>query len=72
MVVRDARLTQGLTQQDLAQVAGVSRQWIVALEKGAPRAEIGRVLEVLRALGLTTYAGIAKTEPTVTFADLDL
>lgn len=41
-----------LTQADLAHRAGVSRQWLVAAERGKDTAEIGRVLAVIRVLGL--------------------
>ncbi|MDR1387304.1 MAG: helix-turn-helix domain-containing protein [Propionibacteriaceae bacterium] len=32
--VRSARLSQGLSQAELAQAAGVGRQWLVGLETG--------------------------------------
>jgi transcriptional regulator with XRE-family HTH domain len=52
-VVRDARRRSSWTQAELAEQAGVSRQWVVALESGqAARAELGRVLSVLAALDL--------------------
>jgi DNA-binding XRE family transcriptional regulator len=35
---------------------GVSRQWIVAMEKGKPPAEIGLVLRALTALGVNLDA----------------
>lgn len=41
-----------LTQADVAHRAGVSRQWIIATEQGKDTAEIGRVLAVIRVLGL--------------------
>jgi y4mF family transcriptional regulator len=50
--VRRARAVRGWTQQDLAGHAGVSRAFVIDLERGArPRAELMRVLAVLRALG---------------------
>lgn len=36
--------------------AGVSRRWIVDLEAGKPRAELGLVLRVLSALGIPLTA----------------
>ena len=36
----------------MAYAAGVSRQWLVAVEQGKSTAEIGRVLRVVRVLGL--------------------
>ena len=40
------------SQQELAECAGVSRQWIVAVEAGKSGAEIGLLLNVLEALDL--------------------
>lgn len=54
--VRTSRRAQGLTQAQLADQAGVGRQWLVALEKGHERAELAKVLAVLSALGLVTAA----------------
>lgn len=51
--VRAARLARGWTQSELAARVGVGRQWLVGLEKGHDRAELGKVMAVLRALGLT-------------------
>ena len=50
--IRAARRAEGLTQAQLAERAGVGRQWLVALEKGHDRAELGKALAVLAALGL--------------------
>lgn len=51
--VRDARAAAGWTQAELASRAGVSRQFVINLERGnGPRAELMRVFAVLRALGL--------------------
>jgi transcriptional regulator with XRE-family HTH domain len=51
--VRDARQRRGFTQAELAGRAGVSRQFVISLERGAgPRAELGKVLSVIRALNL--------------------
>jgi HTH-type transcriptional regulator/antitoxin HipB len=52
-VVRAARRENNWTQAELGRRAGVSRQWIVALESGqASRAELVRVLAVLAVLDL--------------------
>lgn len=51
--LRDARSKRGLDQGTLAHQVGVSRQWIVAIEKGKPRAPIGLVLRTLSALGMS-------------------
>jgi HTH-type transcriptional regulator/antitoxin HipB len=51
--LRDLRLKRGLDQGSLAREVGVSRQWIVAMEKGKPRAPIGLVFRTLNALGVS-------------------
>lgn len=54
--VRAARKRRGMTQAELSARAGVSRQWLVRLERGqSPRAEMGRVLAVLGHLGLEVH-----------------
>lgn len=50
--IRDHRRRRGLDQHELAKKIGVSRQWIVEVEKGKPRAEVGLVLRALDALGV--------------------
>ena len=52
-VIRDRRIKLGLDQKSLATKVGVSRQWIVEVEKGKPRAEIGLVLRTVEALGMS-------------------
>ena len=58
--VHMVRTGLSIRQAELAARAGVSRQWIVALEQGKPSLEAGRVLRTLEALGfelvLTPYA----------------
>ncbi len=53
LLIRQARRERGMTQQQLARAAAVGRQWIVAIEAGKPRAELGKVLQTLAALDLT-------------------
>jgi HTH-type transcriptional regulator/antitoxin HipB len=55
-VIRDRRRKLRLDQKSLAAKAGVSRQWIVEVEKGKPRAEVGLILRTLGALGITLDA----------------
>ena len=50
--IRDHRRRRGLDQITLAQKIGVSRQWLVDVEKGKPRAAVGLVLRALDALGV--------------------
>ncbi len=42
-----------MTQQQLARAALVGRQWVVEIEAGKPRAELGMVLRTLAALDLS-------------------
>lgn len=55
-VVHEARTVRGYTQADLSKKAGVGRRFIVDLESGHPRAEIGLVMNVLKALDLAPRA----------------
>jgi HTH-type transcriptional regulator / antitoxin HipB len=55
-LIRDARRKKGLDQSSLAAHVGVSRQWVVAIEKGKPGAPIGLVLRTLGALGISLDA----------------
>jgi y4mF family transcriptional regulator len=50
-IVRTARKTQNLRQDELAGAAGVGLRFIVDLEAGKPTAQIGKTLQVLEALG---------------------
>lgn len=50
--IRAARRARGLSQAQLAERARVGRQWLVAVEKGHDRAELGLVVAVLRALDI--------------------
>jgi len=59
-VIRDRRKYLKRNQASLANEIGVSRQWLIALEHGHPRAELGLVLRVLDALGINLDADIAQ------------
>lgn len=52
LAIRDRRRKLKLSQTELARKAGVGRQWVVAIEHGKSRAEIGLVLRTLSALNL--------------------
>lgn len=52
-IIRDRRRKLGLDQITLAKRVGVSRRWIVDIEKGKPRAGIELVLRTLTALGVS-------------------
>ncbi len=53
LLLREQRRSLGLDQLELARRAGVSRQWIIEVEKGKPRAAVGLMLRALAALDLT-------------------
>ena len=57
--VRERRQILDLTQQQLADRAGVGRRFIVDLERGKSTLELGKVLTVTQALGLTLIARVA-------------
>lgn len=50
-VVRQARIAQGLRQDQLAAAAGVGLRFLVELERGKPTVRLNKVLAVLEALG---------------------
>ncbi len=52
--VRVKRLEKGLSQIALAGRIGVERKWVIHLEAGNPKAELGLVLKVLEILDLQT------------------
>lgn len=56
--VRDARKRQKLTQEDLAGITGTGRRFIVELEHGKETSQLGKVLHVLSALGISLHASI--------------
>ena len=51
-LIRERRKALRLDQKTLAEKVGVSRQWIVDVEQGKPRIEIGLVLRTADALGI--------------------
>jgi HTH-type transcriptional regulator / antitoxin HipB len=52
-LVRTRRHGLGLTQSALAARIGSTRQWVIALETGRPRLELGLTLRALASLGVT-------------------
>lgn len=77
-LLRERRQKAGLDQAELARRVGVSRQWLVEVERGKPRAEIGLVLRALNVLdiplevGTPRYAtGVADSRDIDTAIDID-
>jgi HTH-type transcriptional regulator/antitoxin HipB len=62
-LIRDRRRKLGLDQRALAQKAGTSRKWLVEVENGKPRAEIGLILRTLKALGIELNASPGRDLP---------
>jgi HTH-type transcriptional regulator/antitoxin HipB len=51
-LVRSVRKEQGLTQLDVAGLAGLSNRFVIDLEKGKETLQMQKVLDVLALLGL--------------------
>jgi HTH-type transcriptional regulator / antitoxin HipB len=60
-VIRGERRRRGWTQAQLADAAGVTRAWVIAIEQGKRTAELGLVLHTLAALDV--IADIVPTPP---------
>jgi putative transcriptional regulator len=52
--VRERRLLQGLTQEELARAAGVSRQSIISIERGRYIPSLALALKLARIFACTT------------------
>ena len=61
-VIRDRRKQLKLDQAAFAKRIGVSRQWVIEIERGHARAEQGLVLRALDALGIHLDASIDETK----------
>lgn len=51
-IVRAVRRAQGLRQDDLAAMAGISHVTLMHIERGKEGVALGRVMQVLRELGI--------------------
>lgn len=70
-MVRERRRALGMTQQELAELSRVGRPWLVAVEAGHQRAELGKVLRLLWALELSLELAPAPPEVGDGLVDLD-
>ena len=52
VAVRAARKQLKATQKDLAMTSGTGLRFLIDLERGKPTCQIGKILQVLQALGL--------------------
>jgi transcriptional regulator with XRE-family HTH domain len=58
LVIRAVRKSVNVRQDDLAGSVGVSRQFAVDVERGKPTAQIGKVLALLKELGVALSVDI--------------
>jgi y4mF family transcriptional regulator len=56
LLIKSSRTSKKLTQQQLADLAGVGRRFIVECEAGKPRLEFAKVLQVAAAAGIDIFA----------------
>ncbi len=52
-LIRTTRKNLGVTQKDLALTSGTGLRFLTDLENGKPTCQIGKVLTILHALGIT-------------------
>ena len=55
--IRQQRRHLKVTQRDLAMASGTGLRFIIDLEKGKPTCQLGKALEIVRALGLKLEIG---------------
>ncbi len=58
LLVRDRRRHAGLTQAQLAEEVGASREWVRLLESGRRRIDLGLTLRALSAVGIALDAQV--------------
>lgn len=60
-VIRSVRRSQGVRQEDLAMMVPASHVFIIDAERGKPTAQIGKLLALLRELGIELSADIPES-----------
>lgn len=60
--IRATRKQLKVTQKELAMASGTGLRFVIDLERGKPTCQIGKILQVLQALGLRV--GLAATSDT--------
>jgi HTH-type transcriptional regulator/antitoxin HipB len=70
-VIRDRRKQLKLDQAAFAKRIGVSRYWVILVEKGHPRAELALVLRALDALNIQLDASIGQAKRRSGAVDID-
>ena len=71
-LIREHRRQRGLDQATFARHVGVSRQWVIDVEHGHPRAELGLVLRVLKDLTIPLEAPPFATTERLPIPDIDI
>lgn len=71
-VLRDRRKKLKLNQATFAKRIGVSRQWVIEIERGHPRAELGLVLRALDALDIQIDATGQQAKRPSAAVDIDM
>ena len=57
MIIKKYRKRFNLSQTELADLAGVSLNYVSQLEKGKPKLQLDKLLDILQALGLELTLG---------------
>jgi y4mF family transcriptional regulator len=70
-VIRERRKELDLDQAELAKRIGVSRQWVIGIERGRARAELGLLLRTLDALDVRLSSATRTPTPKTSAADID-
>jgi y4mF family transcriptional regulator len=70
--IRDRRRQLRLDQATLAKRIGVSRQWVIGIERGRARAELGLVLRALDALGIRLDTGTRESRQHAALPTVDI
>ena len=61
-VVREARLSQHLTQEELAFNAGLNRNFVMAIEKGRRKPSIITIFSLAKGLGISPAVLVSRTD----------
>lgn len=69
--IREQRKKLGLDQATLAKRIGTSRRWVIGIEQGRARAELGLVLRTLAALDLRVDVAPDTTSKGAPTIDID-
>ena len=70
-VIRDRRKQLKLDQATFAKRIGVSRYWVILIERGHPRAELALVLRALDALDIKLNATVDQLKRRAGAVDID-